>query len=231
MRGICAVLPMPIILGLTLALSAAGADTLEAPAEVTAQADGSFSFQYTFHKTVGTDRLAGYMWFGVENVQGGIAADCFCHAMCPVFGSGDTYTFNVSGRLTHPSLPGIVFADLALCASAGASDSTVVHSFSSPAAAPPPAAGALRFWNEPNPFSTRTTFHYGLARAGPVRLSIYDLAGRLVARLVDEVQPAGPHEASWDARVDPALRRASGVLFARLTAPGLARARPVIVVR
>jgi len=231
MRDATATIPMLLVVGLVLAPSTTRADTLEAPGEVMAQANGSFSYQCTFRKGPGTDRLAGYSWFGEVNVQGGIFADCFCAEFCSVFGPGDTFAFEVFGQLTDPSLPGRVAQNLALRASAGASASTVIRNFSSVAVDPPVTAGDLRFWNEPNPFSTRTTFHYRLAEAGPVSLSIYDLAGRLVARLVDEVQPAGRHEASWDARADPAVRRAGGVLFARLTVHGLARARSVIVAR
>ncbi len=231
MRGVTSAISMALVSGLVLGLSTARADTLEAPAEVMAQADGLFSYECTFHKGPGTDRLAGYSWFGVMNCQCGVYADCFCDETCLVFGPGDTFKFQVFGQLTDPSLPGRVTENFALCTSAGASASTIIREFSSTAVDAPASAGGPRFWNEPNPFSTRTTFHYSLAEAGPVSLSIYDLAGRLLARVVNGVQPAGRHEATWDVRADPAARRAGGVLFARLTTNNLVRSRPLIVGR
>ncbi|NBC17090.1 MAG: T9SS type A sorting domain-containing protein [Bacteroidetes bacterium] len=37
-----------------------------------------------------------------------------------------------------------------------------------------------------------------LAQGGPVRLVVYDVLGREVAVLVDEVQPAGAHDVAFD---------------------------------
>lgn len=47
----------------------------------------------------------------------------------------------------------------------------------------------------PNPAEGATTIHYALPTAGHVRLTIFDLAGREVARLADEARPAGNHQA------------------------------------
>ena len=43
----------------------------------------------------------------------------------------------------------------------------------------------------PNPFNPQTTLHFTAAHAGPVRLDIYDLQGRLVRSLIDERVAAG----------------------------------------
>ena len=53
----------------------------------------------------------------------------------------------------------------------------------------------------PNPAraGAGSTIRYNLAAAGPVRLAVYDLQGRLVSTLVDSEKSAGTHEASWDA--------------------------------
>jgi hypothetical protein len=85
-------------------------------------------------------------------------------------------------------------------------------------------ASPLRFAlhpNRPNPFRGRTTLHYDLPAAGPVRLAIYDVAGRLVTTLRDGPAPAGEHRNSWDGRDDRGAPAAAGVYFARVTAgPG-----------
>ena len=46
----------------------------------------------------------------------------------------------------------------------------------------------------PNPFSDRTTLRYRLPAAARVRLSLFDVAGREVAKLVDAEEEAGVHE-------------------------------------
>jgi hypothetical protein len=230
MRALASGILVALAAVFTLPPTGAPADTLDAPAESMAQPDGSFSFNVTFHKGPGSDRLAGYSWVGLENISGGpFYADCFCESFCPMFNPGDTFTFQVSGQLADPGAQGRLSANLSLCTSPGASATTVIRPYSATGA--PVSEGDARFWNEPNPFSTRTTFHYRLAESGLVTLAIYDLAGRLIARVVDGAQLAGPQEATWDVRAHPEIRHAGGVLFARLAIPGLVRTRPLILTR
>ncbi len=53
--------------------------------------------------------------------------------------------------------------------------------------------------NYPNPFNPATTVTYTLDRAGPIRLTVYDMTGRRVSTLVDGVRPAGHHEVRFSA--------------------------------
>ncbi len=48
-----------------------------------------------------------------------------------------------------------------------------------------------------------------------VNLSVYDIAGRRVATLVDGIQPGGGHEAAWNGRTDGGARSAPGIYFLR----------------
>jgi hypothetical protein len=66
--------------------------------------------------------------------------------------------------------------------------------------------------NYPNPFNPVTTIRLALPEAGHVRLVVYDVMGREVARLLDQPMDAGPHEATWDASGLP-----SGVYVYRLS--------------
>ena len=82
-----------------------------------------------------------------------------------------------------------------------------------------PAAFALR-GNYPNPFNPETAVVYDLAGAADVVLTVHDLLGREVARLVDEHRPAGQYEAVWDGTSNGKAVPA-GIYFARLQArPG-----------
>jgi len=74
--------------------------------------------------------------------------------------------------------------------------------------------------NAPNPFSRSTVVRFGLSRPGRATLRIFDLRGRLVRTLVDEVLAAGRHEVAWSGRDDTGSAVASGVYFYRLQAEG-----------
>ena len=89
---------------------------------------------------------------------------------------------------------------------------------------PAPLAGGLAA--APNPFAPRTVLRYVLSTTGPVRLTVYDLAGRVVARLVDGVQAAGAHEAPFEGAGLP-----SGVYRCRLETGGPAVERIVVRLR
>lgn len=94
------------------------------------------------------------------------------------------------------------------------------------AGGPPPAsAGSLDLAAAPNPFATRTVLRYQLATEGAVRLTVFDVSGRAVARLVDGVQGAGPHEAVLEADLP------AGVYRCRLEAAGTTRERIVVRLR
>lgn len=78
----------------------------------------------------------------------------------------------------------------------------------------PPKQVAL-LGNYPNPFNPQTAIHYELPETSRVRLVIYDVQGREVARLVEGAQAAGYHEAAWEA---PGY--ASGLYLYRLEVEG-----------
>ncbi len=53
--------------------------------------------------------------------------------------------------------------------------------------------------NYPNPFNGNTTIEYTLATDGNVSLSIYDLNGRRIAKVIDGHQPEGHHTVVFNA--------------------------------
>jgi hypothetical protein len=65
----------------------------------------------------------------------------------------------------------------------------------------------------PNPFNPITRIGYVLPREDFVRLSVFDVKGRMVEQLVARTQLAGEHVVEWDAG-----QHASGIYFYRLTA-------------
>ena len=82
-----------------------------------------------------------------------------------------------------------------------------------------PAALPARFslrQNYPNPFNPVTTLRYDLPHRAKVTLSIYDILGREVARLVQGDQAAGYHQVIWDGRNEQGQPVSSGVYLYRL---------------
>lgn len=74
----------------------------------------------------------------------------------------------------------------------------------------------------PNPFNPQTTVTFDLAVASRAVLSVYDLRGALVRRLVDETLTPGRHTATWDGCDQSGQSVASGVYVTRFEA-GTAR--------
>jgi len=95
-------------------------------------------------------------------------------------------------------------------------------------AGPAPKMGPIALHAGPNPATDRILFHFDLAIAGRVQLSIYDLRGALVAKPVDEILPAGTIERYWAPRGHQGTR--PGIYFAKLVAPeGTSTARIAVV--
>ncbi len=69
--------------------------------------------------------------------------------------------------------------------------------------------------NYPNPFNGQTVIPFELPKESHVNLKIFDLLGREVETLIDEVRQAGAHSTSWQPTDLP-----SGVYLARLQTEG-----------
>ena len=67
--------------------------------------------------------------------------------------------------------------------------------------------------NYPNPFNPTTRISYALPYESKITLSIYDLTGRLVSKLVNNTESAGYHSVNFNAS-----NLASGIYFYRIEA-------------
>ncbi|HEU5311225.1 MAG TPA: FlgD immunoglobulin-like domain containing protein, partial [Candidatus Eisenbacteria bacterium] len=77
----------------------------------------------------------------------------------------------------------------------------------------------LKLQIRPNPLNPKAEIRFTLARAGQVRIALYDLRGRVVRTILDEPRSAGDHVVSWEGTSDHAGRVASGVYFLKVKAP------------
>lgn len=93
----------------------------------------------------------------------------------------------------------------------------------------PPVASFVLLGNQPNPFNPVTSIAFATAGGGPVRLTIYDLAGR---RLVEQTRivAAGQQAMRWDGRDGQGQILPSGVYLYRVeSADGVGAGRMTLV--
>lgn len=70
--------------------------------------------------------------------------------------------------------------------------------------------------NYPNPFNPQTTLLFTLDHAANVRLTVYDLHGRVIRVLLDGARSAGVHQIAWDGEDGAGRPVASGTYLYRL---------------
>jgi hypothetical protein len=76
-----------------------------------------------------------------------------------------------------------------------------------------------------SPVGARVRIQYALGARAPVRLAVYDVAGRYVQEIERQVRGPGRHEVAWNAAGVP-----SGIYFVRLRAGESSAAAKVVVV-
>jgi glycosidase len=96
---------------------------------------------------------------------------------------------------------------------------------SEPAPASAPTVPMLA-QNYPNPFAAQTVIEYRVGEPGRVRLSVFDVLGREVAVLVDDVAAPGLHRVRFDAQALP-----NGVYVYRLITDSSTQTRRLMLIR
>ena len=74
--------------------------------------------------------------------------------------------------------------------------------------------------NYPNPFNGETVIQFALPGESSVRLTVFDLRGRVVTILLDENKRSGVHKVSWNGRSADGQSVTSGLYVCRLEANG-----------
>jgi len=94
----------------------------------------------------------------------------------------------------------------------GYGSGVTIYKYSDPTVGVPPVATPLTHPRAvPNPFGTRTSIQYALARPERVQILVSDPAGRIVRRLADGPQDTGPHVAEWDGADDRGVQTPAGI--------------------
>jgi hypothetical protein len=94
----------------------------------------------------------------------------------------------------------------------------------------PQGAGGLSLTSRPNPFTSTATVSYHLSRSCRVSLGVYSVDGRLVCRLIDEIQPAGSHSVVWKGLDQSGERVSPGIYFCRLDTASSSDTRMIVLI-
>jgi hypothetical protein len=88
---------------------------------------------------------------------------------------------------------------------------------------------ALR--NFPNPFNPKTAIEFGIPSPVHVKLDIYDVNGRLVRNLIDEVKTTGTWQVQWNGNDSAGHAVATGVYYCRLEAGSRVEMKKLVLVK
>jgi hypothetical protein len=88
-----------------------------------------------------------------------------------------------------------------------------------------PAEYALN-QNYPNPFNPTTTITYSLPQSGMVKLNVYDITGRFITTLVDDVKGVGTHSVQFEGS-----SLSSGMYVYTLQTDGYRQTRQMMLVK
>lgn len=80
----------------------------------------------------------------------------------------------------------------------------------------------------PNPFIGQVTITFSLSAATPVRMEVFDVAGRRVWGSPISTLGAGRRSLTWDGRTDDGRARRGGIYFIRVHGPGVEASRRVV---
>jgi subtilisin family serine protease len=85
--------------------------------------------------------------------------------------------------------------------------------------------------NYPNPFNPTTTIRYSLPARSHITISVYNILGRKVQTLIDEVKSAGTHTAVWNGTDETGQAVSSGIYFYRVKTADRAESRKMLLLR
>jgi hypothetical protein len=85
--------------------------------------------------------------------------------------------------------------------------------------------------NFPNPFNPVTTLRYDLPENGHVNITIYDMLGRQVKTLINQIQDAGYRSVIWDATDDYGKPVSAGIYLYQIQAGDFIQTRKMVLLK
>ena len=87
------------------------------------------------------------------------------------------------------------------------------------------------FQNYPNPFNPSTTIRYSIVEPGNVSIKIYDILGREIKTLVNQVKIAGTYSSTWNGDNNFGNKVSSGIYLYRMEAGLFIETRKMIFLK
>ena len=78
----------------------------------------------------------------------------------------------------------------------------------------------------PNPFNPVTHFNFSIPKQSDVKISVYDLQGRLVEEIINQSALPGTFEVKWDAR-----NYSSGIYFINMIADDFSTTQKITLLK
>ena len=85
--------------------------------------------------------------------------------------------------------------------------------------------------NFPNPFNPTTTIHYGIPTVSKVQLIIYDILGREVVTLLNEIKPAGYHQIVWEGKDNFGKSVGSGIYIYKINVGNFQNTKKMVLLK
>ena len=85
--------------------------------------------------------------------------------------------------------------------------------------------------NFPNPFNPFTTFQYNLPEKTFVNISIYDMLGRNIKTLINQVQDVGKKSITWDGTNDYGKTVSAGIYLYQINAGNYIQTKKMVFLK
>lgn len=85
--------------------------------------------------------------------------------------------------------------------------------------------------NFPNPFNPTTTIFYDISKESNVRISVFDLLGREIIKLVDQTEPIGSRSITWDGRDYSGSFVNAGVYIYQIETEGFIQTKKMVLLK
>jgi flagellar hook assembly protein FlgD len=179
-------------------------------------------FTGTFTDAAGDTHVAAWTIGGVE-VAGAVNDTTGSVAASHTFTAPGTYTvkLTVTDQDSASGISTQVFGQAAIVTVSDGRSTTDGHLPRRDPALNARPVVAVQFGlaqNAPNPFRIGTQVRFSLPTQSRVKLGVFDIAGRQVASLSDQIWDAGSHAVDWSGRMDGGALAPGGVYVIRMIA-------------
>ena len=85
------------------------------------------------------------------------------------------------------------------------------------------ASGSYQIINYPNPFILSTNISLNIPQTENIKVDIYDMMGRSICTLKNDIMQKGIHTIEWSARDENGNKLPGGIYFARIQTSNITR--------